>query len=73
MNYNQTTRDELYRKFTDSHQPGKMFNLLYGSDSRAVFHIFTTATPRWSKEDKDLFEKLCKAMEVSICLPGFFR
>lgn len=72
MNYNQTTRDELYGKFVDSHQPGKLFNLLHGFDSKAVFKIFTTVPPRWSKEERDTFDKISTYINASKQSPAKF-
>lgn len=72
MNYNQTTRDELYRKFADSHQPGKMFQFLYGADSKAVFKIFTTVTSRWTKEDHEIFDKISQSISKNRQSPGRF-
>ena len=37
MTYNQATRNELYNKFIESHQPGAMFNVLYGADEKDIF------------------------------------
>ena len=72
MHYNQTTREELQRKFTESHQPGKLFNLLYGADSKAVFQVFTTLNARWSQEDHRVFEKIKDSLQASRMTPGKF-
>ena len=72
MNYNQRTRDELFKKFADSHQPGKMFNLLYGFDSTAVFKLFTTNPYRWSEEERNIFDKISESINEYKKSPSSF-
>ena len=74
MTFNQTTRKELYQKFLDSHQPGKMFNLLHGADSKEAFGVFTTMQYNFTEEQKKLFDKMNKAICAYKDTPGkFFR
>ena len=74
MTFNQQTRKELYQKFLDSHQPGKMFNLLHGADSKEAFGVFTTMQYNFTEEQKKLFDKMNKAICAYKGTPGkFFR
>ena len=72
MSYNQTTRNELRTKFVESHQPGAMFNLLYGVDGKAAFRMITTNNYRWSQSDHDLFHKISREINGSRMSPGKF-
>ncbi|MBP1552692.1 MAG: hypothetical protein J6B21_00925, partial [Oscillospiraceae bacterium] len=63
MTYNQTTRNELYNKFIESHQPGAMFNVLYGSDAKDIFGVVTTMQYNYTSKQKELFEKLRKSID----------
>ncbi|MBQ8589413.1 MAG: hypothetical protein IJ486_03055, partial [Firmicutes bacterium] len=72
MTYDPTTRNELWRKFRDSHQPGPMFNLLYGNDSKAVFRMIISQNYEWTQEDHDTFNKMATAMNSSKYSPGKF-
>ncbi|MBQ5324555.1 MAG: hypothetical protein J6J58_03825, partial [Oscillospiraceae bacterium] len=72
MTYNQTTRNELYNKFIESHQPGAMFNVLYGADAKDIFGVVTTMQYNYTSKQKELFEKLRKSIDGYPYTPAKF-
>ncbi len=63
MEYSRTTRDNLYKKFIESHRPGAMFSLLHGKDSMDVFEIMTLFQWQYSeKRKKFYFDKFRNSM-----------
>ena len=72
MTYNQTTRNELYNKFIESHQPGAMFNVLYGADAKDIFGVVTAMQYNYTSKQKELFEKLRKSIDGYPYTPAKF-
>lgn len=74
MTYNQTTRNELYNKFIESHQPGAMFNLLHGADAKDIFGVVTKMQYNYTAKQKEIYEKFRKSIDgYSYALAKFFK
>ncbi len=70
MNYNQTTRQQLYNNFINTHQPKPIWGLLYGADTKDVFSLFTTPTYNYTEKQKKLYDNIAKSMNGSRLSPG---
>lgn len=72
MTYNQTTRNELYNKFIESHQPGAMFNLLHGADAKDIFGVVTKMQYNYTAKQKEIYEKFRKSIDGYSYAPAKF-
>ena len=72
MTYNQTTRNELYNKFIEGHQPGAMFNVLYGADAKDIFGVVTAMQYNYTTKQKEIYEKFRKSMDGYPYTPARF-
>lgn len=63
MNYSQTSRNQLYQNFIETHQPGSIFHLFHGADSKEAFGVFTTMHYNYTEGQKKLFEKICQSIK----------
>ena len=72
MTYNQATRNELYNKFIESHQPGAMFNLLHGADAKDIFGVVTTMQYNYTAKQKEIYEKFRKSIDGYSYAPAKF-
>ena len=72
MDYNQSSRNELYKEFIASHQPEEKFCLRYGEESISLYRAFTVMDHLLSKQEKNILEKMSENFEKSGETPGNF-
>lgn len=72
MDYNRTTRNELYQNFIKNHSPSALYVLKNGAHSKDVFEVITGLTYSYDEHQQKVYSDLQKSIDGYEYTPAKF-